>query len=526
MWRITKKATLGLAALLLLGMVGCTELEVTNPNAPDAERALATTGDVESLIAGGFDSWHETLWYNGPTMALSAASFEHTAPWANAGMEFYARIPRVPVANVSGGRDVGNLTFAFERSYRAINAIASGLYSVDAGDVDLGDDALRASAYSKFIQGIAHGTVALLYDSGFVFDETAACLQTATCGATVEAALLGYQDVADAALGYLYEAASLANGASFTLPSTWMGRTVPAATLEQLAYSEAARLRAAVARTPAERQAVDWDQIVTDAGRGVTTDWNFINDCVTFCDDAFYYRNYPSWHMMPMWVIGMADQSGAYQNWINTPTTDKQPFVMVTPDTRFPQGATEAEQLAAEGEYFYVNSSWYRVWSRPDRGTWRWSYYDRVNYVDMSFDWEGDFPLWTARELDALVAEAAYYDGDMAAVADYVNASRTLHGLAATDAGGTNADCVPKLPNGSCGNLLEMFKWEKRLETHFLGPLRIGWYFDGRGWGDLMEGTVLQFPTPYGEIQLLEGQPYNFGGAGGNSSAPVGTYGY
>ena len=144
----------------------------------------------------------------------------------------------------------------------------------------------------------------------------------------------------------------------------------------------------------------------------------------------------------------------------------------------------------------------------------------------MAFDWEGDFPLWTARELDALVAEAAYYDGDMAAVADYVNASRTLHGLAATDAGGTNADCVPKLPNGSCGNLLEMFKWEKRLETHFLGPLRIGWYFDGRGWGDLMEGTVLQFPTPYGEIQLLEGQPYNFGGAGGNSSAPVGTYGY
>ncbi len=527
MWRIKTKATSGLAALLLIGMVGCTDLDVTNPNAPDAARALKTGGDVESLIAGAFDSWHDILSYSGPTMALSNLAFEHTAPWANAGMEYYARIPRVPTQNVSGGRDVGNLTYAFGRAYRALNAIASGLYSIDAGEVDLGaDDNLRARAYGKFMQGLAHSTVALLYDQGFVFDETADCLATASCGAEILDALVPYEQVAEAALGYLAEAATLSDGAGFTLPSTWMGQAVTADDLVQLAHSEAARLRANVARTPAERQAVDWDQVVADANAGVTSDWEFVNDCVTFCDQALYYRNFPSWHMMPMWIIGMADQSGAYQAWIDTPTADKQPFVMVTPDTRFPQGADEAEQLDSDGEYFYVNSSWYRVWSRPDRGTWRWSYYDRSTYVNESYNFEGSVPLYTVRELDALVAEAAYYDGDMGAVAAYVNQSRTQHGLQATDAVGTNADGVPMLPDGTPGDLWEMFKWEKRLETHFLGPLRIGWFLDGRGWGDLMEGSLLQFPTPYEELQLLQEQPYNYGGVGGNSAAPVGTYGY
>jgi hypothetical protein len=115
----------------------------------------------------------------------------------------------------------------------------------------------------------------------------------------------------------------------------------------------------------------------------------------------------------------------------------------------------------------------------------------------------------------------------MATVASIVNETRVAAGLNATDAAGLNTSCVPKLPNGSCGDLWEMFKWEKRLETHFMGtPLRNGWWFDGRGWGDLMEGTLMQLPVPYREMQLLLEQPYNLGGVGGNSAAPVGTYGY
>ena len=128
--------------------------------------------------------------------------------------------------------------------------------------------------------------------------------------------------------------------------------------------------------------------------------------------------------------------------------------------------------------------------------------------------------------MNALVAGGYYYAGRLANVATFVNATRTLHGLNATDAAGTNTSCVPKLPDGSCGDLWEMFKWEKRLETEFAGPLRIGWYFDGRGWGDLMEGTILQFPVPYKEMQILQQPVYDYGGVGGKFGAPVGTNGY
>ncbi len=41
-----------------------------------------------------------------------------------------------------------------------------------------------------------------------------------------------------------------------------------------------------------------------------------------------------------------------------------------------------------------------------------------------------------------------------------------------------------------------------------------------------MEGTILQFPVPYWEMELLQQLPYNYGGVGGEWGAPVGTYGY
>jgi hypothetical protein len=520
MWRKMKQgATSGLAAFLLVGMVGCVDLAVDNPNQPDRARALGTAGDVESLIAGAFLSWSGTLYYSGPTMAMSAISYEHTAPWANAGVEFYARIPRVPTDNVAGGQDVLNLTYGWTRSYRAIAAVAAGLSAVDNGDVDLADKELRARAYGKFAQGLAHATIAALYDSGFVYDETSD---------VTSVQLVGYQDVMAAALGYFADAATLAGSGTFTVPAAWMGQDVSSTELAQLAHSAAAVFRASVARDPTERAAVDWAQVTADAGAGVTTDWAFVNDCINFCDEALYYRMYPGWTMMPMWIIGMADQSGAYQTWFNTTILDKREFISITPDTRFPQGADEATQFANKGSWFEVSNADERlIGARPDRGTWRWSYYKNWVLQPQAENFEGDVPMFTKEELDGLVAEAAYRSNPTSAtVVSFINATRTMHGLTATDAAGTNAECVPKLPDGSCGDLWEMFKWEKRLETQFRTPLRIGWYLDSRGWGDLTEGSLLNWPVPYGEMQSLGRQPYNVGGVGGYEAAPNGTYGF
>jgi len=521
MWRIKHVATSGLAALLLIGMAGCVDLDVQNLNDPDASRALGTPGDVESLIAGGYQAWIGCLYYAGPTMWMSNASGEHVAPWGNSGMEMYARIPRIPTQNNSGAANNGTLWY---RSYRAIAAIRDGLKQIADEVVDLGGEGnLRAQAYGRYMQGVAHATVALLYDSGFVYDET---IDPTTV------VLQDYNAVAQAALGYFDDAIALASGASFTIPSTWMSQDVSAATLVRLAHSQKASLMANLPRTKADRLAADWSAIASEANAGVTEDWDNVSSCSqgTFCDDAMRYRQFAGWQMQNNWVLGMADQSGAYQNWINTPTVDKLAFIIQTPDTRWPQGADEATQLANPGEYYWMNqgNDGTRIWSRPDRGTWRWSYYYQhyEPFYTAAEDNEGSLPMVTVREMKALAAEAAYYAGNMGAVAAFVNETRPLHGLNATDAAGTNTSCVPKLPNGNCGDLWEMFKWEKRLETQFQGPLRSGFYFDGRGWGDLMEGTILQLPVPYREMQLLGMTPYDLGGVGGNSAAPLGTYGY
>jgi hypothetical protein len=514
-------------------MAGCVELNVVNPNDPDAARVIRAPSDVEALISGAYSRWLRVQWYDGPNMMMSNAAGEHVAPWANAGMEHYARIPRVPTSNAAGAADVGNLTYGWYQAYGALAALHDGLQAVaDSGPAFLGANrTVRARAYGKYMQGLAHATIAAIYDSGFVYDEGVRIPSGADPLTLVP--LRGYRTVMDSALSYFAQAIAIAATDTFTIPTAWMSQPVTRDKLVELAHSQAARFRAAVARTPAERAAVDWVKVAADAQAGVTADWNNVSNCNlnTFCDDALQYRLSPGWQMQNNWVAGMADTSGAYQAWIGTPTTNKQPFLLYTPDTRWPQGATEAIQYANPGAYYSVTkgSDGTRIWNRPDRGTWRWSYYfitKEPYYTTHGIDGEGATPLVTVREMKALIAEADYRAGNLGAVATFVNETRTVHGLIATDAAGTNTNCVPRLPSGSCGDLWEMFKWEKRLETQFAGPLRSGWWLDGRGWGDLMAGTLLQFPVPFRDIQLLKGTPYNFGGVGGISAAPIGTYGY
>jgi len=72
--------------------------------------------------------------------------------------------------------------------------------------------------------------------------------------------------------------------------------------------------------------------------------------------------------------------------------------------------------------------------------------------------------------------------------------------------------------------MMEAMKWEKRVETqytHFMA-----WFFDSRGWGDLPEGTGLQWATPYADLQSRNKAVYTLGGGTNPSSATKGTYGW
>lgn len=527
MMRYTK--TLAASALLLFGAAACGDLQVDNINDPDADRALATAGDVESLIGGSWSNWWSmNASYNGMGPGLSTMAFQHSAYPANFGMVNFSTIPRTSVTNSVTNPDYAQFHNPFTWGYRAISGANDGIRAIKGG-LKLEEEA-RALAFGRFVQGISHGYLAMLYEKGPIADET--------LDLDVIPEYVGYQELAEAALGFLDEAIAIASANDFTIPVTWM-RTPSETSSDELvrvAHSYKARIRAAVARTPDERRNVNWTQVVADIDKGITEDFGFQMNYPTIWHSALYYTLLGGWSQMNYMVLGMADQSGAYQEWMSLPASQRHPnlpnhgpFLMQTPDERFPQGTTLDEQVANPGTRFIipVNSDGDPIisdqWGQAGRGTWRWSYYRDARDPDVAD--VGFVVDLTMVEMDLLRAEAAYYANDYGTVADIINKTRTAAGLNATDASGTNTSCVPKLPNGDCGDLWEMLKWEKRLEAgHNAGSMMASWYFDGRGWGDLMEGTILHFPVPANSAdidQLPIDQP-----EGPDYEAPVGTYGY
>jgi hypothetical protein len=70
---------------------------------------------------------------------------------------------------------------------------------------------------------------------------------------------------------------------------------------------------------------------------------------------------------------------------------------------------------------------------------------------------------------------------------------------------------------------MEAMKYEKRIETTYTGFGRF--WIDGRGWGDLIEGTPLEFPVPYQEMQTRL-ETFYLLGPGFGSAASKGAYGF
>jgi hypothetical protein len=212
--------------------------------------------------------------------------------------------------------------------------------------------------------------------------------------------------------------------------------------------------------------------------------------------------------------------------------SDGRPVLIVTPDLRFPQGSTVEEQRANEGRFFRIadeseESGGTCTWRKENRGVWRWSWY-KAGYgrgLDYGERDQRNQPETTIEEMRLLKAEALYRMGNLAEAAVIVNETRIPAGLNPTDAGGTNTDCVPRLPDGTCGDLWEMLKWEKRMETVFTGVASVGWFFDARGWGDLWKDTPLHLPVPCGEAELMQLLPCNtFGGPDGQMGSPGSVY--
>jgi hypothetical protein len=540
------------AALLAACTTG-NVLSVKDLNNPDVARAYATPAGIESLIGGLYQQFNNGWNTTNVEAAADAISSQTYSTVANFCMNTRDAVPAAPIINDRGNScDGGNLAdFSnFQKLARNSSNLILALDAVTAVGGTTGTAAgdARDRGFALFVDGIAMGQTALVYDSGAVI--------TPGVTATTIPPLSGSQALMTAALAQIDSAITWAGGtsaaAAFPLPSTWLnsvtGTTNPMTQVQfvQFMHSWKARLRAGVARTPAERAAVDWTSVIADAQAGITSDiyitmgggWKCSYDC-----SQMYSSN--GWHEMSPLMVGMADTSGAYTTFIRAPfpTRDGSVMLIQTPDLRLPQGANRGLQnndTPYSGSSFkagrYINN---RNSADDFAGAgYGSSMYDHKRWLSI-FKGSGVGPMvqFSLGENNMLIAEGDIYKSNFAGAKILIDASRALHGLPSIGAivDGTtpvqaNANgCVPRVPNASdndtqCGTILEAMKWEKRMETAYTSFAP--WWIDGRGWGDLIQGSPLQWPVPNEEMDSRVEPFYNLGGVGGASSAAKGTYGF
>jgi hypothetical protein len=305
-----------------------------------------------------------------------------------------------------------------------------------------------------------------------------------------------------------------------------------------------ARFRANIARTPAERAAVDWEAVRADAAAGITANINVALDPSIGWQnsDLTTLMQFIGWHQTPAFIIGMADTSGTYNTYLGVPITGSPSrnginVLIRTPDKRFPVGETRAAQQAFQSDVVPLTGVYFR--NRPsgqDTGNnadpWSNSQYDNFRFRAIrDANGIGSWVLMAVTEIRMLQAEALMNLGRTAEAIPLINATRTANGLPAIPTTAASTDpvpggtaCVPRVPQPGvfttavCGSVFEAMKWEKRLETQMTGFAQ--WYFDSRGWGDLPVGTGLSFPVPYQELDSRAKPLYN-----GTLAAGASTYG-
>jgi len=475
-------------------------------------------------------------------------SFENSSSLANFGFGTRIGVPRNPIDNSKGNPVLVGNFWDYAQDAKGARSAALGLAAMNKTGFSLGTPAqdIRGRAFAFFVMGMGNANMALVYDSGAVVNEFN--------GNDINPypPLLAHDSLIKLALIQLDSAQANASKMTTSLIATWIpGNALTGPQFVQVIRSYKARFRAAVARTPTERAAVNWTQVRDDALAGITADLVITLDPSKSWDYVWYVQHFlfDAWTQQSPMVAGMADSvrpagdpaGPGYDAWLAAGLNNRFAFLIKSADQRFPPGDTRAAQQAASTIGTLQTPSranlYFRNRTSPDP--------PGLPYTVSQYDWFrfqqlyqanriGNFPMLQKTEIDLLAAEAYYRLGDLASAAAKINISRQAKGnlpalpltMVATDQVPGGGACVPRVPDpatsftsATCGTLFEALKWEKRMELAFM---QYGaWYFDSRGWGDLAVGTPLEWPVPYQEMDTRSETLYN-----SNTKAPVGTYGY
>jgi hypothetical protein len=529
-------------------VAGC-ELDVQNPNDPDAERAFSDPAGLEQLMGGAFRTWVGTRGGYFTSLPMTAMADNYTASWNNAAIRFYSSVASdcpqrcgwnnsATAPEAAGGPSVEEHWYGY---YTVLSSANDVLRAIEAGicfddDCDVKDtQTSRNKAIAKMLQGMALAGLAMSYDKGFVIDETADLSNPTAIEFSTR------EDMRDAALESFDAAYAEADGGSWksdaqlTTDADWMGvgagREYTRQQVLQLIRTMQAELIAMFPRNAAENAQADWARVATLASQGISSgtqfDWEYYID----------FSGAASGAVTLDWVKVWGNSIGTMR--VDTRVADLltdnhrhpwpepggNPCPTVSPDRRVGDGswgpannstfATKAKTANAGTDFACSGAAIFPA----ARGQYHQSNLQHIRYNHLAyngenvppFDETGQDPFYTRQMNDLLWAEGLIRSagGDKALAAAKINNSRVGRGSLPAVSGGA-----------STTELLAALHYEQEIEFMGQGPTP---FFNRRRIDGLQPGTPRHLPVPAKELDVLVREVYTFGGPTAPDMSIIGT---
>ncbi len=536
-----------LTALAFVAAAGCHSLEVTNPNDPDLTRALSSGGDVENLLAGGFNKWYHSFGDVQPGAPLDVTSDHYESAWGNWGMKLLGWEPRTLnnfARMINSHTDAfdnfrGDIEWPWYQNYAAmvsanlvIKAMANGVNI--PGPTDNSDNAM-VLAGARFLQGAALANIAMRYDSGYAFDET-------TDPATIK--LVGRDSVKKTAQRLLDAAITASpTSATWSIPTNFLnqvgGDNWTAKQLNAVANTWAARLLAYFPHNVTEYAAIPWAQVASYASKGISsgattpafnaaidgdgpgTPNGWWNDHTSISGAVFDWMRV-SVRTVCLFQAGYECHRANNNSDLPFPQTADYRFngddvvgdncvplaimqaIQAQDAAAYPLQCTTANKLGgADFAYMPINSNTWPGFPAA-RGYWRFSNVAQMRYYLVGWDNSpgyavGPQPFVLAAENDLLWAEALVQQNtNLAQAATLINNSRVTRGHlpAATAAEGKDS-------------LMAHIRYENAIELFGVGA-EVAW-FNARRWAPDLNPTYYSQPTGSGDNPQTGWLPYGQG---------------
>ncbi len=514
----------GLGILAVLTAAGCKSLDIQNPNAPDARRALSDPASIEAVAGGTVRTFANAFQRAEGNSVLATVAQTFSSSWNNWNMNFYSSLDADGTRNTRAYQNdpaaAGRTTIEapWGDYYSALSSANDVLTAIRINNLVINNasDTKRSETIAQLMQAASLSEIAINFDKGYIVDEK------------TDLGNLTYSDrkkLRDAALAKFDAAIALANANTFVTPASWMnGITLTNVQVAQIANTLAARTLAYWPRNAAENATVNWGQVVTYASKGVSSgsgfDWMMVGDgCASWCPDmATWFDAFDSGRVHTR-VANLMDPVTQKTPWPIDAGGNTQPH---SADARLGDGTFGTSDMiagfgnipkdAGAGTDFAFSS---QAIFRPSRGSYHQSNIGFVKY-DASgvqdgngiYSGYGPYPLATMAENNLLWAEGLIRSaGSLATAATLINKSRVTRG-----------NLSPASAGDGVSGLITKLLYEQEVEE--LGIGAIG-YYNRRRIDGLIAGTPHEMPVPAKELGVF-GQPlYTWGGTGAaNSPTP------